>query len=127
MSRIRTAMAVLALVTGVGCRWHTSQMISPELKGAWTTDDPRYRDRVIELSSKFVIIVAGRDTPASVEWVNEVERNPGEGGATFTVYTTDFSQGTDDHIELHFSPVDGGELRIGNEPQVWRRRSDTRK
>jgi hypothetical protein len=95
------------------------------VEGLWTTDDPRFEGRFMELSPSFVIIVTGHDDPASVQFVDKVELQAPTDFSAFTVYSTDYSEGTHYQMRLQFSSANGGELRFQNGGQVWKRGSAT--
>ncbi len=119
---LRPIGIALLLLLGVGCNSNASRMLPHSLDGVWTTDDPRFQERFLELSPSFVIIVTGQDDPASVQFIDKVVTEPLVDGSAFTVYSTDYSQGAHYHVTLEFSPANGGELHVRNQGQVWRRR-----
>jgi hypothetical protein len=124
MTVLRVAGVALALLLCVGCKSNTAITLPRALEGVWTTDDPRFQERYLELSSSFVIIVTGHDDPVSVQFVDKVESEPMGDGSSLTVYSTDYLQ--DAHYQMHirFSPANGGEIRFQNQGQVWRRQTD---
>ena len=121
MRVVRHAVLLLAALSGLGCQRKASPMLPRELEGVWTTDDPRYKDRQLELSQVFVITVTGRQDAPRVEWINRVSTAREGAGLQIAVDATDHSSGTQDHLKLVFSPANGGEIRFNNQPQVWRR------
>lgn len=123
MAKFRITVVTLMLLACVGCSRNNSRMLPRELEGVWTTDDPRYGDRLLELSQAFVIIVAGHDTP-SVQMIDKVETQPKGTDTALTIYSTDYPEETHYEMALQFSPANGGEMRFKNQTQVWRRRSD---
>jgi len=124
MTTLRMTVIILMLLVCVGCSHHYTPL-PPEVKGVWTTDDPRYRDRFLELSQAFVIVVTGpHDTP-SVQLVDKVEIEPMGLDEALTIYSTDYSDGAHYQMALQFSPANGGEIRFKNQGQVWKRRGDT--
>lgn len=125
MTAFRMTVIILTLLVCAGCSHNNSRMLPREFEGVWTTNDPRYQDRFLELSPAFVIIVTGRyDTP-SVQWIDKVETQPQGSDTALTVYSTDLSEGSHYEMALQFSPANGGEIRFKNQTQVWRRRGDT--
>ena len=121
LKRIGATGLVLMLSLCLACHGKRSLTLPSELSGVWATDDPRYRGRLLELWPTFIIIITGPENPVSVQWVDKVETQPRGDEAAFTVYSTDYSQRQDYQMVLRFSSANGGELRCGNEPQVWRR------
>ncbi|HST08779.1 MAG TPA: hypothetical protein VLL05_00260 [Terriglobales bacterium] len=120
MTPLRIAGITLALLLCVGCNSNVMLTLPGTLEGVWTTDDPRFQDRSLELSSSFVIIITGHDDPASVQFVDKVESEPAAEGTSMTVYSTDYLEGAHYQMRLLFSPANGGELRIQNEGRVWK-------
>lgn len=115
-------VAVWPLLGSLGCARHVHQGLLPkELAGAWTSDDPRYKERVMELSRAFVIIITGRHDPASVQMIDGVETESKGSETLFTVYSTDYSQGTHFQMKIQYSPANGGEIRFNNHGTVWTR------
>jgi hypothetical protein len=126
-TKIRMIGLILMLLLCLGCNRHRSLTLPADLAGVWTSDDPRYHDRFFELWPTFVIVVTGPGNPASVQWIRKVEAKPQGDSSAFTVYSTDYSQHTDYQMVLQFNPANGGEIRFGNEPQIWKRRRETTK
>jgi hypothetical protein len=91
------------------------------MEGVWTTDDPRFSGRFMELSPSFVIIVTGHDDAASVQFIDKVETQAPGDFSSLTVYSTDYSEGTHYQMRLQFNPAHGGELHFQNQGQTWKR------
>lgn len=124
MTTLRMTVILLTVLVCAGCNHNDSCMLPRQLEGVWTSDDSRYRDRFLELSQVFVIVVTGpRDTPV-VSFVDKVESRPMGKDTAFTVYSTDHSQGAHYKLTLQFRPDNGGEIRFKNQPQVWTRRGE---
>ena len=121
MNRIWSVATMMSLLVCVACSRNTSPILSPQLAGLWSTDDPRYQQRFVELSPAFVIIITGPGDPISVQLIDKVRSEPQAESTAFTVFSTDYSQNEQYQILLHFSPANGGELRFGNERLVWKR------
>src|SRR5258705_13266357 len=98
----------------MGCTSNPSRILPQTLSGVWTTDDPRFQNRFLELSPSFVIIVTGLDDPASVQFVDKVEAEPMSDGSAYSVYSTDYVVGAHYQVTLQFKPVNGGELTFRN-------------
>ena len=112
---------LLTLSLSVACNSNTVLNIPREMEGVWTTNDPRFQGRFMELSPSFVIIVTGHDDPASVQFVDKVEAQAPGDFSSLTVYSTDYADGTHYQMRLQFSPANGGEIHFQNQGQVWRR------
>lgn len=121
MRSVCAALVFVALVTSAGCKRQRSNLLPRQLVGVWTTDDPRYKDRFLELSQAFVIIVTGRNDPSSVQLIDRVETTQQGSEMLLTVYSTDRSGGQYT-MNLRFNPENGGELRFSNQSQIWKRR-----
>ena len=116
---------LLALLLCVGCNSTSLLNLPREMEGVWTTDDPRFQGRFMELSPSFVIIVTGPDDPVSVQFIDKVETQAPGDLSSLTVYSTDYSEGVRHQMRLQFSSANGGELRFQNQGLVWRRGSNT--
>jgi hypothetical protein len=124
MNVLRSAVIALVLLLCVGCNSNTAITLPRTLEGVWTTDDPRFQGRYLELSSSFVIIVTGHDDPVSVQFVDKVENEPMGDESSLTVYSTDYLQDAHYQMRIRVSQANGGEIRFQNQTQVWRRRAD---
>ena len=119
----RVLLLLLPIVCS-GCDWNRSRFIPNDLVGVWRTEDPRYRDRSLELGKANAVIGTGADKP-SIESVESVKiQSAGEE----TTYSIDCrsGDGTRHLLTLRFTPNAGGEIRLSH-PQnvVWKRRPDT--
>ena len=112
---------LLTLALTVGCGSNVLPNLPREMEGVWTTDDPRFSGRFMELSPSFVIIVTGHDDAASVQFIDKVETQAPNDFSSLTVYSTDYSEGTHYRMRLQFNPANGGELRFQNQGQLWKR------
>jgi hypothetical protein len=127
--RVIERLVICALLLGsLGCTQHAHQGLLPkDVVGAWTTNDARYRDRLMELSRAFVIIVTDRHDPASVQMIDRVESEPAGTETRYTIYSTDYSQGTHFQMTIQYSAANGGEIRFRNQPAVWTRQVEVEK
>jgi len=122
---LRIPGVLLTLLLCVGCNSTSLLSLPREMEGVWTTDDPRFQGRFMELSPSFVIIVTGPDDPVSVQFIDKVETQAPGDLSSLTVYSTDYSEGVRHQMRLQFSSANGGELRFQNQGLVWRRGSNT--
>lgn len=83
---------LLTLALTVGCGSNVLPNLPREMEGVWTTDDPRFSGRFMELSPSFVIIVTGHDDAASVQFIDKVETQAPGDFSSLTVYSTDYSE-----------------------------------
>jgi len=125
MTTLRTTVIILMALVCAGCNRNDSRMLPRQLEGTWTTDDPRYQDRFMDLSQAFVIIGTSRYDAPSVQLIDKVEVEARGSDTVLTVYSTDHSQSAHYQMAIQFSPANGGEIRFKNQTQVWRRREDT--
>jgi len=126
--KILCGIAILPLLAcSQGCAKLPHQGLLPaDVVGTWTTKDPRYQDRELELSRAFVILITGRHDPASVQMIDRVESNSDGPDTLFTIYSTDYSQGTHFEMKIQFRPENGGEIRFKNQPALWTRRVEAK-
>jgi hypothetical protein len=116
-------LLLLPIVCG-GCDWNRSRFIPDDLVGVWKTDDPRYRDRSLELGKANAIMGTGSDKP-NIESVESVKIQKAGEQTTYSIAcrTTD---GTRHLLTLGFSPNGGGEIRLSHPHDVvWKRRPGT--
>src|SRR5215472_15756782 len=100
MRAVGTALVFMGIVICGGCDRQRGNLLPRQLVGVWTTDDPRYKDRFLELSRAFVIIVTGRDHTPSVQLIDHVETTQHGSEMLFTVYSTDHSSGEEYTMNL---------------------------
>jgi len=114
---LRLLSAVLSVSFCVGCNSGPSLTLPREMEGVWTTYDPRFQGRFMELSPSFVIIVTGHDDPASVQFVDKVESaTPGD-LSSLTVYSTDYSEGA--HYQMNCSSLPRMGARYVSKIRAW--------
>jgi hypothetical protein len=124
LTLLRVLGLVLPLSFSVGCNSRVLMTLPREMEGVWTTDDPRFQGRFMELSPSFVIIVTGHEDPATVQFVDKVEtQTPGD-LSSLTVYLPTIPRAPTTRC-LQFSPANGGQLRFQNQGLVWRRGRQT--
>ncbi len=114
-------LAVLTTLPIAGCSRPNPRLLPKEIEGVWSTDDPRYADRFLELSQAFVIVVTGRRDAPRVEWVDKVQTSPSTSGMTYRISSTDRSGENGEEMTIFFSAANGGEIRFLNQKAVWRR------
>ena len=102
-------------------------ILPADVVGSWTTKDSRYQDRELELSRAFVILITGRHDPASVQMIDRVDATTQGQDTLFTIYSTDYSQGTHFEMKIQYRPDNGGEIRFKNQQVVWTRRVEPKK
>jgi hypothetical protein len=111
------------LVLVAGCNWGGPQTLPAQVVGIWKTDDPRYYGRFLKLDSDQVIFGLGGVAPNKIEHIEKVKMAPTEKATEYTIKLK-ADDGTSDAIALRFTPENGGELGIKNQPKVvWTRKS----
>jgi hypothetical protein len=89
--------------------------------GYWTTDEPRYHGRFLEMNQAYVIIGAGENGTPGVQTIDRVESAPMPEGTRCTIYSTT-RDGVHDQLTIDYDSHNGGEVRFENQPDVvWRR------
>jgi hypothetical protein len=125
LNRVARTLRIVTVLLGVsllaGCDRNVRNMLPHDVEGTWTTDDPRYGGRFFELSPTFLIVVAGRDVPASVQWIDKVKVQGMGAETSYMVYSTDYADDSQNQMVLVFSPANGGEIRFRNRAEVWHR------
>ena len=123
-----SAAIVTLLACLLGCVQLPHQGLLPaDVVGSWTTKDARYQDRELELSRAFVILITGRHDPASVQMIDHVDTTTQGQDTLFTIFSTDYSQGTHFEMKIQYRPDNGGEIRFKNQQVVWTRRVEPKK
>jgi len=115
------SIPLLLLLVCLACSRDNPKVLPDKLVGFWTTDEPRYQDRFLELSKVYVFIGVGRRQVPSVQVVDRFEAVQAGKETKYTIYSTDL-QGTAYQMTFQFSPVNGGEIQLKNQQGiVWKR------
>jgi hypothetical protein len=124
MYMLKRACLVLMLLACIGCSKQNPRVLPAQLRGVWTTDAERYKDRFLELSPAFIIIGARGQAAPTVQLIKNVASQPSERGTVFTIDSSDL-EGNQYQMTLEFTPARGGELRVKNQQKVvWKRRRE---
>ena len=116
------AILLLALMATLGCHHASVNLLPKDLVGYWTTDEPLYADRFVELYRAYVIIGTGSKDVPQVQAVDSVEAKQEGDGTVYTISSSDLS-GATYKMTLLYKPIGGGELRFRHmENMVWKRR-----
>jgi hypothetical protein len=123
MKRISLSVILLfSLVATLGCQHSNVSLLPKDLVGYWTTDEPQYADRFVELYRAYVIVGTGSKEVPQVQAVDSVEAKPDGDGTVYTISSSDLS-GASYKMTLLYTPKRGGELRFRHmESMVWKRR-----
>jgi hypothetical protein len=116
MAKGRTLPVLLALVAALAC---AREGMPAELIGHWTTDDPRYADRSLEISAERISFGVGPGGRMAY-LVKGVERETDASGELYRVY---YHLPGEFERTLELRLPQAGRLRIGNRSQNWTRLS----
>ena len=115
MGKGRVLRVVLGLALGLGC---AREAVPTELIGRWTSDDPRYAERALEIGLEQVSF--GIDASSRVAYrVQGIEREADPAGGTlYHLYYDAFGE---PERELRLKLPAPGHLRIDNHDELWTR------
>lgn len=118
---LTVASLTLALLTGCTRQATEPQVLPAQVLGEWRTNETRYEGRFLKLDSDQVTIGLGREAPDQREHIQRVSSTPPDSPTDYVIGLRT-SDGREDSIALQFSPKNGGELRLKNQPKIlWRR------
>ena len=119
-----TIVVVLVLVASVvGCRGEDAELLIPSpLIGRWTTDDPRYVDRYLEITATSVNFGVGENRPQSYGIFKITAVPHPVRGTRYRIEYID-RDGVDYHVSFHLQlENDEVVLRLANQfHMVWRK------
>jgi hypothetical protein len=115
MAKGRGLPVVLAFVAAVAC---AREGVPTELLGRWTTDDPRYADRSLEITLERLAFGVGPATRLTYR-VQGIE----EDAATGTLYRLYYDAPGEPERTLQVRLPTPGRLRIENHDELWTRES----
>lgn len=119
----RKLLLLIPLLFFMGCDWGQPQILPTEITGVWKTDEPRYRGRFIKLEPDQVTFGLGGIAPDKSEHIEKLKIASIDNAIDYSIRLR-AADGTPDSIFLRFTPRDGGELGMKNQPQViWRRKA----
>jgi hypothetical protein len=115
MAKGRGLCAALALAATLGC---AREAVPTELIGRWTSDDPRYAERVLEIGTEQIAF--GIDAGIRVTYrMQGIERQAdAEAG---TLYRLHYDAPGEPERELRVRLPAPGRLRIDNHDELWTR------
>jgi hypothetical protein len=95
-----------------------------QVVGEWNTDDARYQGRFLRLETDRITFGLGGVAPDNSEHIERVSMAPTNNPTDYVIRLR-AGDGTPDSIVLQFTPDNGGELRIKNQPKVvWKRKNE---
>jgi hypothetical protein len=111
-----------ALAAAFGCGPGEPVSLPDHLVGVWTTSDPRYRDRSLELTHDAVLF---RLKHAVIDRhpIEEVEERHGDADDRLYVLHYTETEGYDATLELRYRETPTPELSVGNRSIPWTRRT----
>jgi hypothetical protein len=113
---------IVAMTAAPGCSRSSSDTVPDSLLGVWTTPDPRYAGRFLDLRPHSVTFGLGEDGQSmypvsSVEWTSE------QGQSVFTIYY-EAEDGSETAMSFYHAPFDGI-LVFKNQLQTYWRKIPT--
>ena len=115
MAMGRGLLRTFALAAAVGC---SREAVPTELIGRWTTEDPRYAERSLEIGTE--TIAFGAEGGMRVAYrAQGVERE--SDGSTGTLYHLYYDAAGDPEHELRVRLPAPGQLSIDNHSELWTR------
>ena len=115
MARGWGLLVAFTVVVAFGCR---REAVPNELIGRWTSDDPRYAERSLEIGTE-TIAFGAEGGARSAYRAQGVERE-GDAG-TSTVYRLYYDAAGDPERELRVRLSAPGQLSIDNHSEIWTR------
>ncbi len=104
-----------------GCNWRDPQTLPEQLLGEWKTDDARYQGRFLKVETDQITFGLGGAAPNELEHIERVHMEPANNPTDYLIKLKKLD-GAPDSVVLRFSPENGGELRLKNQPHVvWSR------
>jgi hypothetical protein len=114
MAKGRILPICLAFVAAIAC---AREEVPPELIGRWTTNDPRYADRTLEISAERVVFGVGPGGRLLYA-ARGVERDTDAGGELYRLY---YDLPGEPELTLELRIPQPGQLVIQNRSQLWTR------
>lgn len=115
MAKGRGLCAALVLAAAFGC---AREAVPIELIGRWTSADPRYADRALEIGTEQIAF--GVDPGIRISYrVQGIERETDAGAGT--VYRLYYDAPGEPKRELRVRVPAPGRLRIDNHSELWTR------
>lgn len=110
----------LPLLSLTGCDGSDQQTLPKQMVGVWKTDDPRYKNRYMNVEVQRITFGMGGTSPDRPEFVDNVKTSR-EHPSDYIVKLK-MTDGSPDSITLQYAEQNGGELRLKSQPKiVWTR------
>ena len=111
---------LVAFTLTVACSW-TREPVPTELIGRWSSDDPRYADRSLEIGAETIAFGGGEGIRTTYR-MQGVEREV-ESGTAQTLYHLYYDASGAPEQELRVRLPVAGKLQIDNHSELWTRAS----
>ncbi len=114
----------LLLVVLASCDWRGPQTLPEQVLGEWKTDDARYQGRFLKIEADRITFGLGGVAPDELEHIDRIRVASANNPADYIIKLKR-NNGAPDSVALRFTPENGGELRLKNQPKVvWFRKRD---
>jgi len=114
----------LLLLLLAGCDWRDPRTLPGQVLGEWKTDDARYQGRFLKVETDQITFGLGGAAPNELEHIESVHMEPANNPTDYLIRLKRLS-GASDSVVLRFTPENGGEIRLKNQPKVvWSRKKD---
>jgi hypothetical protein len=115
MARGRELSVAFALTAVLAC---AREGVPSELIGRWTSDDPRYADRSLEIGAETIAFDSGGGMRSAYRMQGvELEVDAGTG----TLYRLYYDAAGNPENELRVRVPNPGQLRLDNHSELWTR------
>ncbi len=113
---ISILLAFAILTTPAACQFRKSTAVPDDLVGVWTTTDPKYADRFLELTKDRILFGTGEGNVDTHPIVN-IEQAREE---KHTLYTISYATpgGREATFSFYHDPADDGVIRFKNQQHI---------
>lgn len=109
-------IGIVVLVASIALMHDRPTLVPDELIGVWTTSNPKYADRSLELSIGTVVFGTSKES-VDVYFVSNVKKTVLDSNTLYTVYFHRLD-GTDDEVSFYYSPENGGVIQFKNQKHI---------
>src|SRR5579863_8795319 len=113
----RMLLVSLLLLLLAGCDWRDPRTLPGQVLGEWKTDDARYQGRFLKVETDQITFGLGGAAPNELEHIESVHMEPANNPTDYLIRLKRLS-GASDSVVLRFTPENGGEIRLKNQPKV---------
>ena len=91
-----------------------------ELVGVWTTSQPKYADRYLDLTKATIIFGTGKES-IDTNFISNVEKTPHDETILYTVYFHRVG-GPEDKVSFYYDAGNGAIIRFKNQKHIeWKK------